>query len=117
MKSIQVISIPVTDQQRSKNFYLLLGFEIIDEAPMEGDKNWIQMGLRGDTVTITLVTWFKEMPPGSMQGLVLGTDDIEHDLLILGNNKVKISSIQETPHGKFVSLKDPDGNGISLRQR
>jgi catechol 2,3-dioxygenase-like lactoylglutathione lyase family enzyme len=117
MKSIRVISIPVTDQQRAKNFYLLLGFEIIDEAPMEGDKKWIRMGLRGDAVSITLVTWFREMPAGSMQGLVLGTDDIESDLQILRNNRVNISSVQQTPHGKFVSLKDPDGNGISLRQQ
>jgi catechol 2,3-dioxygenase-like lactoylglutathione lyase family enzyme len=115
MKAIQVISIPVTDQQRSKNFYLLLGFEVVEEADMGGGKKWLQMGLRGNATTITLVTWFKEMPPGSMQGLVLGTNDIEGDLTILKNNNVTISAVQETPHGKFVSLKDPDGNGISLR--
>jgi catechol 2,3-dioxygenase-like lactoylglutathione lyase family enzyme len=116
MKNIDVISIPVTDQHRAKNFYLLLGFEILDETLMAKDRKWIRMGLPGCSTTITLVTWFKEMPPGSMQGLVLRTDDIETDVLILKNNGIHVSRIEETQGGKFASFKDPDGNGISLQQ-
>jgi catechol 2,3-dioxygenase-like lactoylglutathione lyase family enzyme len=117
MKSIDVISIPVTDQERSKNFYLLLGFELLDETPMSDGNKWIHMGLAGCPTTITLVTWFKKMPAGSIQGLVLRTDDIETDILILKNNGATVSGIEETPGGKFASVKDPDGNGISLQQR
>lgn len=32
MKAIEILSIPVTDQQAAKTFYLKLGFEIIVEA-------------------------------------------------------------------------------------
>lgn len=33
MRSIELISIPVTDQQVAKEFYLKMGFKLIVEAP------------------------------------------------------------------------------------
>ncbi|WP_426580986.1 hypothetical protein [Mucilaginibacter sp. R-33] len=35
MKAIEIISIPVTDQQAAKAFYLKIGFEILVEANFE----------------------------------------------------------------------------------
>jgi hypothetical protein len=58
MKAIEIISIPVTDQERSKEFYKRLGFNVLIEAPFEKDSKWVQMGLPGDGPSITLVTWF-----------------------------------------------------------
>ena len=80
MKCIDAVSIPVSDQQRAKEFYMRLGFRLLDETPMGNGSSWIQLGLEGCSTTITLVTWFSRMPPGSVQGLVLGTDDLEADL-------------------------------------
>jgi predicted lactoylglutathione lyase len=39
MKAIEIIMIPVTDQQKSKDFYLKLGFEVIIEAPAAQDRH------------------------------------------------------------------------------
>jgi catechol 2,3-dioxygenase-like lactoylglutathione lyase family enzyme len=117
MKCIDVISIPVSDQQLAKAFYLKLGFVLLNESPMGNGSKWIQLGLQGCPTTITLVTWFKKMQPGSMQGFVLKTDDLETDLRNLERNGIKHSPVEETPWGKFASIKDPDGNGISLQQR
>ena len=116
MLTIAAIAIPVSDQTRSKEFYLRLGFDIIAEESMEGGKKWIQMGLPGGQTTITLVTWFKKMPPGSMQGLVLLTDNINSDLFSYRAQGLTVSEISETPNGKFFNIKDPDGNGISIQQ-
>jgi catechol 2,3-dioxygenase-like lactoylglutathione lyase family enzyme len=34
MKTIEIITIAVSDQQKAKEFYVKLGFQIIVEAPM-----------------------------------------------------------------------------------
>jgi len=79
MKAIEIISIPVTDQQAAKAFYLKLGFEIIVEANFE-KQTWIQMAFPGSPVSITLVNWFPEMPAGSVRGFVIKTDDLDNEI-------------------------------------
>lgn len=117
MRSIEIISIPVTDQQRAKQFYIDLGFEVMVEAPFEGGAQWIQMGLPGAQMpSITLVTWFKDMPPGCIDGLVIKTDDIHRDIADLQAKGHEAEQAQETPWGLFAGMKDPDGNRISLHQ-
>lgn len=117
MRSIEIISIPVTDQQRAKQFYLDLGFEVIVEAPFEGGAQWVQMGLPGAMVpSITLVTWFKDMPPGCIDGLVIKTDDVARDVAALRAKGYDAEDAKETPWGLFAAVKDPDNNRISLHQ-
>jgi predicted enzyme related to lactoylglutathione lyase len=115
MKSIEIVSIPVTDQQRAKEFYLNLGFEVQVEAPFEGDKKWVQMALPGTSdLSITLVTWFDNMPAGCINGLVIKTDSLEADLEALAAKGITIGQIDKTPWGRFAAVVDPDGNRISL---
>jgi predicted enzyme related to lactoylglutathione lyase len=115
MKSIEIISIPVTDQQRAKEFYLALGFEIVVEAPFEGDKQWIQMAFPGNKgISITLVTWFDNMTPGSVNGFVIKTDDIDKDIADLTAKGYTAHPAEKTPWGLFATVIDPDGNRISL---
>jgi predicted enzyme related to lactoylglutathione lyase len=116
MKSIDVISIPVSDQQVSKRFYAMLGFKILEESRVENNKWWIRMGLEGCATTITLVTWFTKMPPGCMQGLVLRTDDLDNDLRNLQDHGIRTSKVETAPMGRFFSFKDPDGNGLSFQE-
>jgi len=116
MLQIAVVSIPVSDQARAKEFYLRLGFDLLAEDQMKEDTKWIQMGLPGGQTTITLVTWFKKMPAGSMQGLVLVTDDIVSDFANYKAQGLPVSELMETPNGRFFNLKDPDGNGISVQE-
>jgi predicted enzyme related to lactoylglutathione lyase len=62
------------------------------------------------------VTWFETMPPGSLKGLVVETDDLDGDVKTLGARGVRIDGgIQEAPWGRFVTISDPDGNGLVLQ--
>jgi catechol 2,3-dioxygenase-like lactoylglutathione lyase family enzyme len=117
MKSIDVIAIPVTDQEKAKHFYSSLGFEVMAETPMGAGRTWLQMGLPGSFTTISLVTWFKKMPAGGLQGLVIRTDDLEEDVRKLRASGLEPGKIEEGLLGKFISFRDPDGNGLSLQQR
>src|ERR671912_2365002 len=99
MKSIEIISIPVTDQVRAKEFYIKLGFQVIVEAPFEAGKQWVQLGLPGSDVSITLVTWFDNMPPGCINGFVIKTDDIETDIKMLAEKGITAGPAERSPWG------------------
>ncbi|SRR2546423_9792394 len=117
MKTIEIISIPVTNQERSKEFYLKLGFQIIVEAPMGNGQTWVQLGLPNQATSITLVNWYKAMSPGSLQGIILETADIEKEIQELKKKGIEAGKTDNTPWGKFAPLTDPDGNGLSLHQK
>jgi catechol 2,3-dioxygenase-like lactoylglutathione lyase family enzyme len=114
---IQLFSLPVSDQDRSRNFYVdSLGFELIEDAQMGPDMRWVQVAPPGSATSITLVTWFPTMPAGSTKGTVMETDDLDGDVAALRRKGVRIDGdIQEMPWGRFVTFDDPDGNGIVLQ--
>jgi len=116
MKKIEVVSVPVSNQQASKEFYQKLGFEVINESQMGNGQTWLQMGFEGGEASITLVNWYPKMSPGTMQGLVVKVDDILAEHEELTSKSVNIATIDNTPWGKFATITDPDGNTITLRQ-
>ena len=114
---IDIVSIPVSDQSIAKQFYVdKLGFELIRENPMGPDQTWVEVGPPGAETSITLVTWFDSMPPGSVRGVVISTDDIEKAHLQLSRSGVEVSDISDAPWGRYSTFSDPDGNGWVLQQ-
>jgi len=115
---LQLISLPVADQDRSREFYVdVLGFDLVRDNPMGPGQRWVQVAPTGAQTSITLVTWFPTMPPGSAKGIVLETDDLDGDVAALSAGGVTIEGgIQEQPWGRFVTFDDPDGNGIVLQE-
>jgi catechol 2,3-dioxygenase-like lactoylglutathione lyase family enzyme len=118
ISKVQVVSVPVSDPDRAKDFYVnVLGMELLQDMPMSESMRWIQVSPKGSEASITLVTWFDSMPPGSLKGLVLETSDMEATLDDLATRGFVIDSgVDDQPWGRFVTFDDPDGNGIVLRQ-
>ena len=118
IKKIQVVSVPVRDQDQAKMFYSeVLGMEVLQDMRMDENSRWIQLQPRGSEASLTLVTWFPAMPAGSLKGLVLETDDLEGTIAEMASKGFSIDAeIDAQPWGRFVSFDDPDGNGIVLRQ-
>ncbi len=117
IRRIDILSIPVSDQSASKAFYAeVLGFEILRDNPMGPNQQWVQLRPPGAETSITLVTWFDAMPPGSLRGMVLDTLDIEATQRKLVANGLEISEIKDAPWGRFAMFSDPDGNGWVLQQ-
>jgi catechol 2,3-dioxygenase-like lactoylglutathione lyase family enzyme len=111
---VQVLSIPVSDQDRARDFYVnTLGLELVADTTMDGQR-WLQVAPKGATTSITLVTWFPSMPAGSLKGLVLQTADVDGDAERLRAAGVEVADAQDAPWGRFVTLDDPDGNGLIL---
>lgn len=114
---IQLFSVPVTDQDRALRFYRdVLGFELVRDNPMGAHQRWVQVAPPGAATSVTLVTWFPTMAPGSTKGIVLESDDLDADVAQLTAKGVTIEAgIQDQQWGRFVTFDDPDGNGIVLQ--
>jgi len=108
MKTIEIISLKVADQQKAKEFYMKLGFEIIVEAPMGNGETWVQLGLPRQATSISLMNF---------QSMILETEDMEKEIRELKTKGVEAGKIDDTPWGKFTQLKDLDGNNITLHQK
>ena len=120
VRSLEVISVPVSDQDRAKQFYAdALGFTPeMDTSFGGGDMRWVMLRPPGGGTAITLVTWFESMAPGSLTGTVLGCEDLEQTLEELSGRGVVFAEdkIQEAPWGRWKTFTDPDGNGWVLQQ-
>jgi catechol 2,3-dioxygenase-like lactoylglutathione lyase family enzyme len=108
MKSVEIIMLPVKDQQKAKEFYKKLGFELIMEAPSAHGETWIQMGIPGSEVTISLA---------GFQGVICETENIDVEIKALQTKGIEVGKIDATPWGKFAWLKDLDGNSLCLHQK
>lgn len=117
MRNVQLFSVPVSDPERAKAFYVeTLGWELVRDEPMGPDQRWLEVKPRGSQTSITLVTWFESMQPGSMRGVVIETDDLEGDRDTLRDRGVKIGlQVEEAPWGRWVTFEDPDGNSYVLQ--
>jgi catechol 2,3-dioxygenase-like lactoylglutathione lyase family enzyme len=117
ISQVQLFSLPVTDQDRARDFYVdTLGFELVADTAMGPDQRWVQVRPPGSVTSVTLVTWFPTMPAGALKGIVLESDDLDGDVTVLRTRGVMIDAgIQEAPWGRFVTFDDPDGNGFVLQ--
>jgi catechol 2,3-dioxygenase-like lactoylglutathione lyase family enzyme len=115
---ISVISIPVSNPDKSKAFYVdALGFELeMDQSSPA--MRWVMLRLPGAETAITLTTWFETMPPGSLRGTVLSVPDIEAAVVRLRASDLidEDTEIESAPWGRWVTIEDPDGNGWVVQQ-
>jgi catechol 2,3-dioxygenase-like lactoylglutathione lyase family enzyme len=117
--NLEVVSVPVSDQERAKQFYAgTLGFTVAMDRSFGESMRWVMLRPPGGGPCITLVTWFDSMPPGSLTGTVLGCDDLEKTLAELTARGLAFAEdqVQEAPWGRWKTFTDPDGNGWVLQQ-
>jgi catechol 2,3-dioxygenase-like lactoylglutathione lyase family enzyme len=114
---IDIVSIPVSDQTAAKEFYVKkLGFTVTRDNPMGPGQRWLQLAPPGGGPSVTLVTWFDNMPPGSQQGLVLDAEEVDAVHHLLRTRGVDVSPLQDAPWGRYATFRDPDGNGWVVQQ-
>jgi catechol 2,3-dioxygenase-like lactoylglutathione lyase family enzyme len=118
IEEVKVMSVPVSDQERAKAFYVeKLGFQLTRDDDSIPGIRWVQVTPKRGTTSLTLVTWFETMPPGSLQGLVLGSGELKSDCDRLAAHGVEFDRpLQQQPWGEEAVILDPDGNKIVLQQ-
>jgi catechol 2,3-dioxygenase-like lactoylglutathione lyase family enzyme len=118
VSDVTVVSIPVSDQDRAKKFYTdTLGLELLRDDNSVPGIRWVQVAPPRGGTALTLVTWFDSMPPGSLRGLVLASDDLDGDYQRLQHLGVPFDQPPaQQPWAKEAVLRDPDGNQLVLQQ-
>jgi predicted enzyme related to lactoylglutathione lyase len=114
---LELISVPVSDVDRAKTFYVeKLGFNADHDHRVSEEIRFVQLTPPGSACSIALTTGTHEMKPGSVDGLQVVVTDADAVRAELVERGVEVSEVQEFPWGRFVFLKDPDGNGWSVQQ-
>ena len=114
---LELVAVPVSDPDRAKAFYTeQLGFNADHDHRVSDELRFIQLTPPGSACSIAIGTGLMETAPGSVQGLQLVVDDIEAAHAELSGRSVEVSPVQDFPWGRFVFLKDPDGNGWAVQQ-
>jgi catechol 2,3-dioxygenase-like lactoylglutathione lyase family enzyme len=117
--TLDLISIPVSDQDRAKRFYVdVLGFKELMDHQMNDTMRWVMLQAPQGATRVALATWFDSMPAGSLKGMVLACNNLEAMLKELEAKGVKFKEqeILKAGWGQWKNFEDPDGNGWILQQ-
>jgi catechol 2,3-dioxygenase-like lactoylglutathione lyase family enzyme len=127
---LEVITVPVADVDRAKEFYAdKMGFNV-DVDHRDGDFRIVQFTPPGSACSITIGTTINPSEPGTLGGLQLTVPDIEQAHRELTERGVEISEIQHFEHGQpmpgpdpdrvvfnsFIFFADPDGNRWAIQE-
>lgn len=118
---LELVPVPVSDVDRAKQFYLdKIGFiEDVDVQPTDGMRI-VQLTPPGSACSIVIGTGLEQladMTPGTIRGLHLVVDDIEHARAELITRGVAVAEIDDVGGGvKYASFTDPDGNSMVLQE-
>jgi catechol 2,3-dioxygenase-like lactoylglutathione lyase family enzyme len=124
--NLEVDVIPVSDVERSKQFYRLLGWRLDDDVAPARDVRIVQFTPPGSGCSITFGHGLTAAAPGSAAGgLIVSDIEAAHDELIRRGidasemwhgapfppeARIPGPDPERTSYGSFFSFDDPDGN-------
>lgn len=116
---LEVITVPVSDVDRAKEFYAeKLGFHVDGDWKMDGGIRYLQLTPVGSSCSITIGNGITKAQPGSIDSLLLVVDNIHkvHDVLV--EKGVKVTDVEKMPWGAWhIFFSDPDGNKLTIQQK
>src|SRR3954471_20692042 len=105
---LELISVPVSDVDRAKDFYVQVGFNADHDHRVSDTMRFVQLTPPGSACSISIGDGIMETEPGSVQGLQVVVQDIEQAHADLAGRGIEVSDIQDFPWGSFTFFKDPD---------
>jgi catechol 2,3-dioxygenase-like lactoylglutathione lyase family enzyme len=113
---LELVSIPVTDVDRAKDFYTeKAGFNADHDHRISDELRFVQLTPPGSACSIALGTGISDAPPGSAE-VQLVVSDINAARAELLERGVSVGDVQEFAWGSFVFFSDPDGNRWAVQQ-
>jgi predicted enzyme related to lactoylglutathione lyase len=129
---LEVVVVPVSDVDRAKDFYKMLGWREDADFVTGSDFRVVQLTPPGSQCSIILGTGITSAAPGSADGLQLVVADIEAARAELTDRGAEVSEVfhdaggvfhhagtggrvagpapGQQSYGSFASFSDPDGN-------
>ena len=114
---LELVAIPVSDVDRAKAFY-------VDKACFNADHDhtvsdavrFVQLTPPGSACSIAIGKGISDAAPGSVQGMQLVVKDVVAAKAELNARGVDCGDVQDFPWGRFVFVKDPDGNRWAVQE-
>ena len=135
---LEVVVLPVSDVDRAKEFYAVLGWRLDADFVDGDDFRVVQLTPPGSPCSIIFGTGITTAAPGSADGLYLVVDDIEAARAELVGHGAQVSDVfhdaggvfhhagttarvpgpdpQRRSYASFASFRDPDGNSWMLQE-
>jgi len=117
---LELVTVPVTDVDRAKAFYVdKVGFNADWDHRVSDQLRFVQLTPPGSACSIVLggtEAGIGDMPPGSQRGLQMVVADARAAREELIGRGVECSDVDQMPWGKFVFFADPDGNAWALQE-
>jgi catechol 2,3-dioxygenase-like lactoylglutathione lyase family enzyme len=128
---LEVVTIPVTDMDRAKNFYAeQMRFNVDIDQQVSGDVRFLQLTPPGSACSIHLGPGTERLKPGSLEGLFLVVPDVNAAREDLVKRGVEVGEVLVFDSGEYrpshegesldlvgvVFLTDPDGNRWMVQQ-
>jgi catechol 2,3-dioxygenase-like lactoylglutathione lyase family enzyme len=113
IKAIKFASIPVTDQDKSLEFWTQkMGFRVVTDSPFDGKQRWIELAIpRAETRLVLFTTEAFKPLIGSFMNIAFVADDVAATVRDMKAKGVEIvKDVQEADWGTFAMFKDVDGN-------
>jgi catechol 2,3-dioxygenase-like lactoylglutathione lyase family enzyme len=114
---IELITIPVTDVDRAKAFYVdQVGFIADHDQTVTETLRFVQLTPPGSACSIAFGTGLTDMEPGSQRGIQIVIPNADEAYEQLRSHGVDATPVDEQPWGRFVTFSDPDGNLWALQE-
>ena len=113
---LEVVTVPVSDVDRAKEFYLAVGFNADHDHTVSEEVRFVQMTPPGSACSIAFGRGLTKMEPGSLDSVMMVVPDADAVRTQLIERGVAVSDVDEQAWGRFVYFADPDGNGWALQQ-
>ncbi|MGW9630958.1 glyoxalase superfamily protein [Agromyces sp. NPDC055520] len=115
---IELIHVPVTDVDRAKAFYVdKLGFNADHDQRVNENLRFVQLTPPGSACSIAFGEGIGGgLQPGQQDSIQVVIPDADAVLAELRAKGVEAEGVDEQAWGRFITLKDPDGNRWTLQQ-
>jgi catechol 2,3-dioxygenase-like lactoylglutathione lyase family enzyme len=118
---LEVVFVPVSDVQKSKDFYehkvgFKVDFQFGENGQPDGPLQLVQLTPPGSACSIHIGKGIVDMKPGSIKSLILVVDSAEKAKKELEAKGLRVGDIQKMPWGKQADFSDPDGNSWTLQE-
>jgi catechol 2,3-dioxygenase-like lactoylglutathione lyase family enzyme len=115
---IELIFVPVTDVDRAKEFYVeKLGFNADHDQRVNDGLRFVQLTPPGSACSIAIGEGLGgTLEPGTLDVIQVVIADADAALADLRAKGVEAEGVDEQAWGRFVTLKDPDGNRWTLQE-
>lgn len=115
---LELVPLPVSDLDRSKDFYVdVMGFTLDHDVQPGNGMRIVQLTPPGSACSIAFGTGMGNQPEeGTVNGLHLVVADIAAARDELVARGAEVSGVQDMGGVKYAYLGDPDGNSWALQQ-